>query len=113
MKNLVIGLAFAVLAQILTFVQLQGQFKYIWMKNNLFLTVAMGMPISYLYIISVKYIVESFDGDMWPSRLLGFAIGAIVFTIMAKCWFDEPFTLKTGVCLSLASCILAIQMLWK
>jgi hypothetical protein len=113
MKNLFIGLTFTTLAQVLTFIQLQGQFKYAWMKNNLLATVMMGVPISYLYIISVKYVVESFDGDMWPSRLLGFAIGAIVFTIMAKCWFDEPFSLKTGVCLSLASCILAIQMLWK
>ena len=111
--KLIIGLALTVLAHIFSFVQLQGQFKYEWMKSNNWFMIALGIPISYLYILSVKYLVETFDGDMWPSRLLGFAVGAIVFTVMAKCWFDEAFTVKTGVCLGLACCILAIQMLWK
>jgi hypothetical protein len=35
--NFIIGLLYAIAAQILTFVQLQGQFKYQWAKENPFL----------------------------------------------------------------------------
>jgi hypothetical protein len=111
-KPLLFGLGLTCIGHVLSFIQLQGQFKYEWMKNNLFFSALLGVPISYLYIISVKYVVDAFDGDIWPSRLLGFAMGAIVFAIMSKCWFDEPFTFKTGICLSLAACIVCIQM-WK
>jgi hypothetical protein len=32
--NFIIGLILGILAQVLTFVQLQGQFKYTWMKEH-------------------------------------------------------------------------------
>jgi multidrug transporter EmrE-like cation transporter len=55
----------------------------------------------------------AYDGEKWPSRLLGFAIGAIVFTVMSWSWFREPLTLKTLVCLGLSVCIMLIQVFWK
>jgi multidrug transporter EmrE-like cation transporter len=73
----------------------------------------MGIPLSLLYIQSVKHLVLHFEGQLWPSRLLGFAIGAIVFTAMSWMWFKEPLTLKTLVCLGLAVCIMLIQLFWK
>lgn len=112
-KNFFLGLSLTVIAQILTFVQLQGQFKFDWMKNNILVVTALGLPISFLYIISVKYLAVSFEGNMWPSRLLGFAVGAIVFTFMTKWWFNEPFTFKTGLCLLLATCIMGVQLFCK
>jgi hypothetical protein len=111
--NLVLGIILGVIAQILTFTQLQGQFKFQWMKENYFLTSLIGVPISLLFIKSVGFFVTYFNGEKWPSRLLGFAIGAIVFTIMSWIWFKEPLTLKTGVCLFLAFCIMMIQLFWK
>jgi multidrug transporter EmrE-like cation transporter len=57
--------------------------------------------------------VIAFEGQMWPSRLIGFSIGAIVFTLLSWVIFKEPLTLKTGVCLVLAAGILLIQLLWK
>ena len=72
-----------------------------------------GFPLSLLYISSVKYMVAHFDGEKWPSRLMGFAIGAIVFTVMSWVWFKEPMTLKTGICLILSLCIMLIQLFWK
>jgi hypothetical protein len=108
-----IGFTLAMLAQTLTFVQLQGQFKYNWMKDNPFIVSLIGIPISLMYLLSVKYLVSYFEGQLWPSRLLGFTAGAIVFTCMAHYWFQEPFTTKTGVCLFLSLCIMAIQLLWK
>lgn len=111
--NFTIGLILGVLAQILTFIQLQGQFRWEWAKDNPFIMSLMGIPLSLLYIGSVKHMVAHFDGNLWPSRLLGFAIGAIVFTAMSWMWFKEPLTLKTLICLGLAVCIMAIQLFWK
>lgn len=111
--NLLLGIVFGIIAQILTFAQLQGQFKFQWMKDNYFLTSLIGVPISLLFIKSVGFFVVYFNGEKWPSRLLGFAIGAVVFTIMSWMWFKEPLTLKTGVCLLLAVCIMCIQLFWK
>ena len=111
--NFIIGFSFGVLAQILTFVQLQGQFRWEWFKQHPWAVSLMGVPISFLYIMSVKYMVSHFEGQLWPSRLLGFAIGAIVFTAMSWAWFKEPLSLKTLVCLGLAVCIMLIQLFWK
>jgi hypothetical protein len=111
--NLLIGFILGLLAQILTFVQLQGQFRWQWFKDHPYLVALMGFPISLLYIGSVKHLVLHFEGQLWPSRLMGFSIGAMVFSYMAYSWFQEPFTLKTLTCLTLAVAIMAIQLLWK
>jgi hypothetical protein len=109
----IIGFSFGVLAQVLTFVQLQGQFRWEWFKQHPMIISLMGVPISFLYIMSVKYLVDHFEGELWPSRLLGFSIGAIVFSYMAHSWFQEPFTLKTLICLGLAFAIMMVQLFCK
>ena len=109
----IIGFGLGVLAQIFTFVQLQGQFRWEWFKQHPWIVSLMGVPISFLYLMSVKYMVSHFGGELWPSRLMGFSIGAIVFSYMAHLWFQEQFTLKTGICLFLAFCIMMIQLFWK
>jgi hypothetical protein len=50
---------------------------------------------------------------LWPSRLIGFVIGTIMFTIMSVSLFGEPITIKTGVCLGLSLMILMVQLFWK
>jgi hypothetical protein len=112
-NNLLIGIIFGFLAQILTFFQLQGQMKFEWVKENYWLTVLAGIPISMLFMFSVKNMIIAFNGEMWPSRLFGFSIGAIVFTILSWLVFSEPLTTKTYVCLFLALLILLIQLFWK
>ena len=72
-----------------------------------------GFPLSLLYLQSVKHMVAHFDGNMWPSRLLGFAIGAVVFTAMSWMWFKEPLSVKTLTCLALALAIMGIQLFMK
>lgn len=107
------GLLQLVAASMLTFVQLQGHFKYKWFESNEFLTILLGVPISALYLWSVKNLVAAFNGEMWPSRLLSFAVGAIIFAVMTKLWFDEDFNTKTVTCLSLSFIIVLIQLFWK
>lgn len=72
-----------------------------------------AVPISYLFIKSVEHLVSHYGGQIWPSRLIGFAIGIIVFGLMSYYLFKEPLNLKTIVCLILGGCILGIQILWK
>ena len=111
--KLLIGFSLGLLAQILTFIQLQGQFKFQWAKENPFYMSLLGIPLSLLYLQSVKHLVQHFEGQLWPSRLLGFAIGAIVFTGMSWMWFTEPLSLKTLNCLGLALAIMGIQLFMK
>ena len=110
---LLIGMLFGFAAQTMTFFQLQGSLKYDWFKSHYWLTVLMGIPISMLFMYSVKNMVMAFDGQLWPSRLIGFSIGAIVFTWLSWVIFNEPLTTKTYVCLTLALGILMIQLFWK
>jgi multidrug transporter EmrE-like cation transporter len=111
--NLGLGFLYGLMAQIFTFIQLQGQFRFQWAKDNPMYMALMGVPLSLLYLQSVKHLVLHFEGQLWPSRLLGFAIGAIVFTAMSWAWFKEPLSLKTLICLGLALCIMTIQLFWK
>lgn len=111
--NLIIGLLYGIVASILSFIQLQGQFRFNWMRDNPFIIALMGIPISLLLLQSIKHLVSYFEGELWPSRLLGFAIGMIVFTSMTWVWFREPLSMKTIICLILASCIMGVQIFWK
>lgn len=112
-ENLLIGIVFGILAQVLTFFQLQGQLKYEWFKNHYWLLVLMGIPVSMLFMYSVKNMVLAYGGEMWPSRLIGFSIGAIVFTYFSWSIFNEPLTMKTIICLILSFSILGVQLFMK
>jgi multidrug transporter EmrE-like cation transporter len=111
--KLVYGMLIGALAQILTFFQLQGQFKFKWMQEHPFLLSLLGVPISYLFLMSVKYMVAAYDGQLWPSRLIGYGVGVTVFIVMSKFWFGEELSLKTFTCLLLSISIILIQLFWK
>ena len=111
--NLLLGMLYGLVAQILTFLQLQGNVKYHWFEKYPIIMLSSAIPISYLFIKSVEYFVLYFGGQIWPSRLIGFSIGIIVFAFMSYFIFGEPINLKTVICLLLGLCILLIQVLWK
>ena len=111
--NLFYGVLYGIMGQILTFLQLQGNIKYGWFKNYPIIVLIASIPISFCFLKSVQYLVAAYNGELWPSRLIGFGIGAIIFTIMSWTLFKEPFGLKTAVCMLLATSILLIQMFWK
>lgn len=111
--DLLKGFIFGVLAQIITFLQLQGQIKIEWIKNNMWFGVLMGIPISYLFMMSVKHLTTAYDGQIWPSRLIGFGIGVTIFTIMSSLMFNEHLSTKTLTCLGLGTLIILIQIFWK
>jgi multidrug transporter EmrE-like cation transporter len=112
-KKLIIGIFFGIIAQIVVFFQLQGPMKYDWFKNHYWLVVLLGIPASMFFMYSVKNMVIAYNGQMWPSRLIGFSIGAIVFTYFSWSLFNEPITTKTLICLFLSFTILGIQLFVK
>ena len=111
--DLIIGILYGIVAQILTFLQLQGNIKWGFLQKYPILTLLSAVPLSYMFLKSVEHIVKSFNGEIWPSRLIGFSIGIIVFALMSYLIFKEPITLKTVICLILGMTILAIQILWR
>jgi hypothetical protein len=113
MNRLLLGFLYGLLAQILTFLQLQGNIKWNWYERYPIVLLSASIPIAWLYIKSVEYFVESFNGEIWPSRLIGFSIGVVVFALMSFFLFNESISTKTFVCLVLACGILGIQMFWK
>lgn len=113
MPNLFYGILYGILGQIGSFVQLQAALKYGWYPKYQWPLLLVAIPLSWFYVKSVQYFIAAFDGEIWPSRLLGFSIGIIMFTILSAIMFKEPFTPKTIVCLLLGFSIVAIQILWK
>jgi len=113
MNKLLVGILYGIIGQVLTFLQLQGNIKYGWFNKYPALLLLGAVPISFVFIKSVENLVGAYNGEIWPSRLIGFGIGAIVFTVLSVILFKEPFTLKTGICMTLAAAILIIQIIWK
>jgi hypothetical protein len=107
------GLLIGIVAHILSFCQLQGQFKIPFLKENTWAVVLLGVPISYLFVYSVKFMVAAYDGQIWPSRLIGFSTGTIIFTVLSYFVFNEIINTKTLICLLLSVMILLIQFFWR
>lgn len=111
--NLFYAILLAVIGQALTFLQLQGSAKWGWYEKYPLLVLLSSIPIGWTFIKSVNYFVHSFGGEIWPSRLLGFGIGVIVFTGMSIFIFNETISAKTLSCLLLSVCIIMIQIYWR
>jgi hypothetical protein len=113
MNRLLLGIFFGTLGQVFSFMQLQGSIKYNWYQKYPILILLSSIPAAWFYIKSVENLVGWAGGELWPSRLIGFGIGIIVFVVLSLILFKEPITLKTLICLLLAVSILLVQMFWK
>lgn len=112
-SNLVYGVLYGIIGQILSFIQLQGGIKWGWTQKYGVLLMLLGLPISWAFIKSVQHFILAFQGEIYPSRILGFAVGIVVFSLMGWFLFREGISAKTAVCLLLSLVIILIQILWK
>lgn len=110
--KIVYALLLSLLAQVISFIQLQGQMAWKFPKENPYIMMLLGLPISLIFIKTTKIFNEAFDAN-WPGRLIGFGVGVIVFTIMSWLIFKEHPTPKTLTCLGLAFTIVVLQIFWK
>jgi len=111
--EIIYGIMYGLLGQVGSFMQLQGAMKLGWFPKYFWPVLLMSVPLSWLYIKSVEHFLAAFDGQLWPSRLIGFGLGITIFSIMSHFLFKEPLTPKTLVCIGLGLIIIAIQVIWK
>lgn len=110
--KLILGMFLITLAQVISYLQLQGQGKWQFFKDNPFIIMFLGLPIGYLLIKSTGNINDYF-GATWQGRLIGQGIGVIIFALMSYFIFKEAITVKTGICITLALVIIIINIFWK
>ena len=103
-----IGLLF--ILQVIIWFQLNGHLKWSWFKDNYLLMSLLGMPISYGLLNATKYGFQGFC-ELWPIRLLAFAVGMISFPIITYFILGEGITIKTGFSIVLAVIIMLIQLI--
>lgn len=111
--NLVYGVFYGIIGQVLSFIQLQGGIKWGWTEKYSWALMLLGLPISWAFMKSVENFILAFGGEIYPSRILGFAVGIITFALMGWFLFKEGISLKTSICLFLSFCIILIQIFWK
>lgn len=111
---LLVGALLMVIAQVLAWFQLNGQFVWKWCKDHPWLMIVLpSVPISFFYLYATKYQVLGFSGQMWPSRFLSFGIGIIIFSILVWLLNNEAMNAKTLVSIGIAVILLCVQVLWK
>ena len=92
---------------------MNSQFIWQWPKEHPALMALIGYPISYILIIATTYVVNGFNGLLWPGRLVGFGSGMIVMAVLTWWMMGEGISTKTFVSLVLAVVLVMIQILWK
>ena len=113
-KPLILGLILFLVAQSLAWFQTNGQFLSSWVKEHpILVSGLMGIPVGASYIFGTTYIVEFFNGQLWPSRIIAFATGIFSFYILTLIFMKEGINIKTGSILILATMIIILQVFWK
>ncbi len=114
MGGLLVGVALYFFGQTLIWYQTNGQFKWPWFAEHPFIVSCIfAIPISYGFIWGTKFVVEHFDGALWPGRFIGFACGMVTFAILTNLYMNEGINMKTAFSLVLAIALVCIQILWK
>jgi hypothetical protein len=109
-KEVIITICILFFTQIIVWYQLNGQLVWKWAKDNPFLLACLGVPVSYLFILSTKIGYDGF-GALWPVRLVGFATGMISFPIITWLMLDEGISVKTGISMFLGMIIMLLQLI--
>jgi len=112
-NNILTGLLLFIVTHIIIWFQVNGQFVWPWAKEHPWTMAVLGLPISYVLIIATKYIVEGFDGLLWPGRLVGFGSGMIIMALLTWCFMGEGLNTKTLASLLIATGLVCIQVFWK
>jgi hypothetical protein len=100
-------------AHLAVWLQINSQFFDTKWKIPMWGMVLFGVPISWLWIKATQLGVEAFDGKFWPQRLVAFAIGMIIYTVLTSLVFGQYVDTKTTVCLILATLIVLVQVFWR
>ena len=109
-KDVIICIVILFLSQIVIWFQLNGQLVSQLCKDHPWTLSILGIPISYALILTTEYGYRGF-GELWPIRLLGFAVGMISFPFITYWVLGEGITLVTGISILLAIIIMILQLI--
>lgn len=111
-KYLIIALLLIVAGNVFTWFQVNLQFISDWWKDRpVFAILLFSTPSGAFFYYGWQFLVEYFEGNLWPPRLVSFGIGIIIFAILAYIIKGEIIDKKTIVCLLLSVVIILIQTL--
>ena len=108
MTKLLIALLFSIVGNIIAWIQMNGQFKYEWMRQWCVIGLA-GLPVSYMFFYSTRWYYEYFN-NYWYVRPIGFSIATITFGVLAWLVLDELPDTKTIISLFLSIIIVILQL---
>ena len=111
--SLINGILVMLMVNVMVWYQVNLQFVNPWWKKHTLLLSLAGWPISYLIIKGTNLLVIGLNGVLWPSRLITFATGIIVFMILTYTHMGEGLNMKTIVSVIVALGLVAIQVLWR
>jgi len=112
--RLLVGFLLFTAAQAVAWYQLNSQFVWeYWQDKAILSALLFSIPVALLFWYGTNNIYAASE-ELWTCRFLGFASGMFVFAILTWIHLGESiFTLKTTLCLVLASIIMAIQIFMK
>jgi len=114
MSQFIYTISFLLTAQVLVWLQLNGQFVWSWFRENTgMVSFIFAWPISWLFINYQKHAYVLFDQSLWSVRLFGYGIGMIIFLLMTWRLTGELLSLKNAICLCLSLAIILIQAFMK
>ena len=70
--NILIGFLYGLVAQVLTFYQLQGSIKYGWYAKYPIIIILASIPSGWLFLKSVQHFVIAFDGEIGRVSISGY-----------------------------------------
>lgn len=106
-------LLYALGAQTLTWIQMNGQLVWPIFKEYKYIILLLSYPIGWMFWNCTEFGYPVFDNQLWPIRFLVFVTGIVTFMIFTIWLLKEPFTLKIAVQLLLCFSIVCIQLFWK
>ena len=113
LKYIITSALLFILGQGIVWIQVNGPIIWPWAKEWRWALMFLGVPITYVFMEATKLAVTGFEGEFWPGRFVSFVSGIIIFTVMTYLFRGESITIKTAICLTLASSIIFIQLFWK
>ena len=113
-KALIVFLSMVTMAQYVSWYQSNSLILWDWLKQHYILAIVLTAPfvgLAFAYATKIGYEVL---GTLWAVRFSAFAIGYLVFIVLAWYHFDEsPFSMKNIITSILCFAVLGVQILWK
>jgi hypothetical protein len=99
--------------QTCAWIQFNTQFKYPKYGPEWWGWYVVAIPSTWFFLKSAQFGVEAMGGSLWANRFLGFTMGIIVYAILTNYFFQQPITLKIGIQIGLALCVMMVQIFMK